>query len=201
MEISKHAEIIPLHFSLYPYYCENSMEMALDILKKLKEKTGFKKMVVFPWGKILSHIMKNTLTKYQCVLCRKTMLKVAERVCESQGAQAIVTGESLGQKASQTLENMSSSSYELKYPVIRPLVGRDKDEIKNLSFTEERHVGCCSATPEMPVTKAFPKRIDKIYREIGLDEKIKQEFDKSVISEAKSKKDIEKVFFTLLGEK
>lgn len=183
---AKHYEIVPVHFSLYPFYCKGSFETMIAVLKYLKKKTKFKEFIIYPHAEILSAVLKseNRLARdYMCVMCRKAMFKAAEKICESEGAAGIVTGESLAQKASQTLQNMAATSSGIKYPMIRPLLGMDKTEIIKLSKgldMPEKHVGCCTATPEWPVTKADAITVENLFSELGLQKIIDENFKKVV---------------------
>jgi len=109
------------------------------------------------------------------------MFKVAELICEQEGATGIVTGESLGQKATQTLVNLGATSRGIHFPIIRPLLGLDKLEIerlsKHLGIWHEVHAGCCYATPKYPRTQADPKVLDGLLNELRIDEMINREFE------------------------
>lgn len=183
---AKHYEIVPVHFSLYPFYCRGSFETMIAVLKYLKRKTKFKEFIIYPHAEILSAVLKsgNRLARdYMCVMCRKAMFKAAEKICDSEGASAIVTGESIAQKASQTLQNMAATSAGIKYPMIRPLLGMDKTEIMKLSKgleMPEKHAGCCTATPEWPVTKADTPAAESLFAELGLQKIIDDNFKKIV---------------------
>ena len=183
---AKRYEIIPVHFSLYPFYCKGSFETMIAVLKYLKKKTKFKEFIIFPHAEILSAVLKseNRLARdYMCVLCRKSMFKAAEKICDSEGTAGIVTGESIAQKASQTLQNLAATSFGIKYPMVRPLLSMDKTEIIKLSKgleMPEKHVGCCTATPEWPVTKAVSETAERIFSELGLQKIIDDNFKKMV---------------------
>ncbi|MEM3402297.1 MAG: hypothetical protein QW179_03895 [Candidatus Hadarchaeales archaeon] len=176
---SRSFEIIPLHFCLYPYTCEENFFTAVEVMKKLKEKVGFEKALVFPWGRILKRILGSG-GRYSCVLCRSGMFKVAEAICEREGAAGIVTGESIGQKASQTIQNLAVTSGGIKLPIIRPLLCRDKVEVvemsRRLGLWEEVHAGCCYATPKHPTTKAKKDVALALAEKIGLESLIFEEF-------------------------
>lgn len=180
--MSKEYDVIPMHMVLYPFYCKGSFEITLGILKKL----GFKKAVFFPYGPILSKIAKRERL-YRCVMCKKVMLRAAELVAKQEGAEAIITGESLAQKASQTLKNMVATSHGVKIPILRPLLALDKDEIikiaKKNDIYFEHHTGCCTITPEMPVTKAELKFAEDLYKELDLDSEIKKQMKKMIVTD------------------
>ena len=156
--------------------------VAMGVLKDLRAKARFEKVIVYPWPRILQAILGNRERRnYACLACRKGMFRVAERVCEREGASGIVTGESLGQKATQTLPNLVATSQGIKFPILRPLLGLDKLEIERLSkrlgIWHEVHAGCCYATPKYPRTQADPRVLDELLDELHIDEAIPKEFE------------------------
>ena len=170
---------LPLHFCLYPYTREETFLVAMKVLEDLKKKTVFEKVIVYPWAKVLDAILKNREKReYTCLVCRKSMFKVAEAICERESAVAIVTGESLGQKATQTLSNLLATSQGIKFPVLRPLLGFDKLEIERLSkrlgIWHEVHAGCCYATPKYPRTRADRKVLDELLDRLEIGKIIDQ---------------------------
>ena len=172
-------EIIPVHFVLHPFYCKGSFDITIDTLKSL----GFKKVILFPFGNILSTIAKEEKF-YQCVMCRKSMFKAAEILAKKHGAEVIITGESLAQKASQTLKNMAATTYGLKIPVLQPLLALDKEEIialsKEYGIYREIHTGCCNITPKRPVTRAEIEESEMIYEDLELEDEVKKAMKKIV---------------------
>jgi thiamine biosynthesis protein ThiI len=103
-----------------------------------------------------------------CVLCKRTMLRVAEKLCQKVGGSAIIMGDSLGQVASQTLQNMNTIEEAVSIPIVRPLVGLDKVDIVRIaekigSFElSNLKVPGCVFVPEKPATRA---RLDDVLRE------------------------------------
>lgn len=171
--LSKQYEIVPLHFCHYPFYCKGSFERMLKVMKVLKEKTGFKETLLFPWAPVLKAVLEKGYKEYMCVICRSAMFRAAEQIAKTEGATAIATGEALAQKASQTLANMAVTSMASDFPIIRPLLGLDKSEIEDMSkklglWTEE-HVGCCTATPEKPKTKAKASVLMAQWKTLDID--------------------------------
>lgn len=173
-------EVLPLHLCLYPYTCEDAFLVTMGVLSDVREKVKFEKAIVYPWSRILRKILGGRDKPYACLACRCSMFRVAEQICEKEGASAIVTGESLGQKATQTLSNLVATSTGIRFPILRPLLGLDKLEIerlsKNLGIWHEVHAGCCYATPKYPRTKAEPAAVEDILKELDLDGLIKEEF-------------------------
>jgi thiamine biosynthesis protein ThiI len=181
--VAKRFDAIPLHFCLSPFASEDSFFLAMNILRDMKKIVGFEKVIVYPWGPILDAITKDDAARsHTCVLCKRGMFKVAEKMCKIEGASAIMTGESLGQKATQTLRNLRATSAGVKFPILRPLLGLDKNEIeaisKKLGIWHERHTGCCYATPRYPTTGTNQKVLDDLFSKLGLDAVIERNFGK-----------------------
>jgi thiamine biosynthesis protein ThiI len=181
--VAKKFDVVPLHFCLYPFARKDSFSLAMKILKDIKGTIGFEKVIVYPWGPILNSITKNDVSKnYTCVLCKRGMFKVAEKICEKEGASAMVTGESLGQKATQTLQNLRATSAGIKFPIFRPLLGLDKNEIetisKKLGIWQAHHAGCCYATPRYPTTGTKHEVLDDLFDELELDTIIERNLEK-----------------------
>ncbi len=180
---SKRFEVIPLHFHIYPYAIKEVSELTINALKSVGKVSEFEKAIIYPWAEVLRVIVeKNDRKEYTCLLCKKSMFKAAELVCEQEGAGGIVTGESLGQKASQTLSNMAAISNGIKFPILRPLLGFDKLEIekisKKLGIWQPRHAGGCRALPRYPRTKATASEIDELFAQLKLTELIRKNFKK-----------------------
>jgi thiamine biosynthesis protein ThiI len=179
--MSRKFDVIPVHFCLYPYTCEETFLITIQTLKNLKDKVKFEKVLIYPWGAILKRILSNREHRhYACLACRKSMFRVAEVFCERENAFAIVTGESIGQKASQTLRNLIATSRGIRFPILRPLLGFDKLEIERLSkklgIWQEVHAGCCYATPKNPRTRADPAALDALLDGLNIKELISKGF-------------------------
>jgi len=162
--------IIPVHFVNAPFSSEGDKEKVLKIVEKLREHVEIDDVVFVPHGHNLLEFSKKCERRFACVLCKRMMFRIAERLSQKLGAEAIVTGEFLGSKASQTLRNLEVISQTVNIPVIRPLLGMDKEEIQIIGRkigTFNRGIGqagCCSITPYKPSTKAS---LEKILEEEG----------------------------------
>ncbi len=128
--------------------------------------------------------------KYELVLFKRFIYKLAERVARAEGASTIVTGESLGQVASQTVENLRSSQSGVKSLILRPLTGFDKEEIISkareigtyeLSIQEYRDV--CSIKIRNPATRAGQKEIDELYRRCSLQKALSRTYKEARVEE------------------
>lgn len=160
-------EVSVLHLDNFPLLREAGRWKALRCWKKLKRLKVVGEAFVLPHGHSLLEFYRKCERRLVCVLCRRQMLRVAERLAEELSASALVTGESLGQVASQTLANLCVEDQAVKIPVLRPLLGFDKEEIVNLSKQIDTYSdsilpsGCC-ANPPKPSTQA---RLEKVLEE------------------------------------
>ncbi len=178
--------VIPIFFDSRPYISDAYVERAKKVYEKLKEYSIGEKfeLIIFPYGRITDFIVKNIPSKYTCVFCKRGMLKIAEEIAIRRNCMGIVTGENLGQVASQTLSNMLAITDATKLPVFRPLLTYDKDEIMELArkiSTYELSIldaGSCTAVPERVATKSFIDEVLKIEEESGFNNIIKEELEK-----------------------
>ena len=113
--------------------------------------------------------------KYDLVLFRRFMLRIAERIAKQEGLQAVVTGDSLGQVASQTLENLSAQESSISLPILRPLLSYDKEEIIALArelgtypISIRFYKDCCSLLAPNPATKANIEKVETLEKELDL---------------------------------
>jgi tRNA uracil 4-sulfurtransferase len=126
------------------------------------------KLIIKDYKEILQKIKNNTDGRYTCVLCKRGMLKIAENIAFKHSADCIITGENLGQVASQTLSNMAVISSDIKIPILRPLLCFDKDDTIKIS----RKIGVfnysiidnlkCSFVPINPATTSKIEFIRKL---------------------------------------
>ncbi len=137
--------------------------------------------------KIQKEIMMKAPEKFRVVLYRRAMVKIANEIAKKENALGLVTGDSLGQVASQTLENLNTVSRASELPVYRPLIGFDKEEIINLSkkigfyeFSSRPYDDCCSLfVPKHPATKSDIETIEKIENKLKLDKLLKEAVKKA----------------------
>jgi thiamine biosynthesis protein ThiI len=156
------ANVIPLYLSTPPYSNEQCAQRAFNVVKFLRGYVPSNKyfLYVAPHGQNLSEIIKRCPRKLTCVLCKRMMYRIACKLAEIKGAKAIVTGESLGQVASQTLANLYVLDAVATMPVFRPLIGMDKNEIENMAkkigFQQIAAIKVkpCGAVPFKPATRA-----------------------------------------------
>lgn len=164
-------ELVLAHFDNRPFTSDKEIEKALSLMRRLDEVLGRKsKKLLVPHGKAQTEFARSCARNMECVLCRRMMLKVAERIADAEGAGFIVTGESMGQVASQTLANILVEERATRLPVLRPLIGYDKVEIERIAKeigTYEISIGpglCCTIAPKKPSTYS---RLPKVLEEEG----------------------------------
>lgn len=170
-----------LHFHSYPYTNIQAKDKVIELAKILSQYCGGLKLNVISVTHIQEAIHKNCDGEYMVTLLRRFMMRIAEKLALRCGAQCIITGESLGQVASQTIEGIASSDGVIeKLPVLRPLCGFDKDEI----IERSRAIGayeisirpfedCCTVfLPKHPVIKPLPEKIAEEESKLNVDELI-----------------------------
>ncbi|MFX0096727.1 MAG: tRNA uracil 4-sulfurtransferase ThiI [Candidatus Hodarchaeota archaeon] len=178
-----------VYFHSYPYVDESPIKRVIDVVKKMKEYvSGYgMRIYIVPQGNILKAIIKRSPRKMLCILCRRSMYRLAEQIAERERAEAIVTGESLGQKASQTLRNLFVETYGMKFPILRPLIGLDKVEIELIAKkidtyeTSIRPTSCCTAVPKYPLTSASLDNVLDVERGIELNHLIEDSLESAEI--------------------
>ena len=153
--------LIPLHFFSFPYTSEQAKEKVIELGNMLTEYCGRMTLEIAPFTHIQEEIRDKCPEEYFTLIMRRFMMRIAQRVARENGAKAIVTGENLGQVASQTMEAMASTQAVIDLPVLQPLIGMDKEEIVALA----RKIGtfetsilpyedCCTVfTPKHPRTR------------------------------------------------
>jgi len=164
-----------VHFYSYPYTSERARDKVVELTKLVSRYAGEVRLHLVPFTDIQMTIYEKCPEKETTVLMRRLMMKIAERIAIEEGAMALITGESLGQVASQTLEALGCTNDAVSMPVFRPLIGFDKDEIMDIA----RRIGtyetsilpyedCCTVfVPKHPVTK--PKLADLRASEAAVD--------------------------------
>ncbi|MGB4592712.1 MAG: tRNA uracil 4-sulfurtransferase ThiI [Coriobacteriia bacterium] len=167
--------VIGVHFSGRPQTDARSEEYALDLCRVLETTGGMARLYVVPFGDLQREISLAAPPDLRILLYRRLMLRVAERIAAAERAKALVTGESLGQVASQTLDNIAAVDPAATMPVLRPLIGNDKQEIMNearaigtFELSTQPHTDCCTLfMPRSPETHASVAQVDA--GEAGLD--------------------------------
>lgn len=165
-----------LHFHSQPYTNRNSQRNTEEIVKVLTRYQFESDLYLVPFVEIQRHIMTQAQAGYRVVLYRRCMLRIAEAVAERINAQALVTGDNVGQVASQTLSNMRAIEEVTLLPVLRPLAGDNKEDIiiqaqkiGTYEISIEPYEDCCSVfVPKHPETKAKLETVHHIESQLDL---------------------------------
>ncbi len=150
-----------VHFHSFPYTSERAKEKVLDLARILSESLCGIRVHVVPFTEIQMQIHEKCHEDYTTIIMRRYMMRIANAIAYKERAQALVTGESIGQVASQTMHALSCTDAVAEIPVFRPLIGFDKQEIINIAekigtyeTSSLPYEDCCTVfTPRHPATK------------------------------------------------
>ncbi len=170
--------IIPVHFFSFPYTSMQAKEKVIELTRILTRYCSRLKLEIVPFTHIQEEIREKCPEELNTVIMRRFMMRLSERIALSNGCKALVTGENLGQVASQTLEAMAVTEECAGLPVLRPVIGLDKQEIVETAVkigTFDTSIlpyeDCCTVfTPRRPKTK--PRLDDILAAESKLDVKL-----------------------------
>ena len=160
--LSKKTEnMILVHGDDRPFTDDREIENFINIARHLKEKiSGNVKAFIVPHGNALSSYKNNCANRFTCVFCKRMLVRYAEKIAERENAVAIIMGDSLGQVASQTLQNLRVVEQAVSLPILRPLIGFDKEDViriaKNIGTYDISILPSdgCTAVPSKPATRA-----------------------------------------------
>jgi len=175
LTMKRGVEIEAVHFHSPPFTSERAKQKVIDLSKKLSAFSGKVKLHIIPFTKIQQTIHDQVPENYTMTSTRRMMLRIADEIREKNEGLALVTGESLGQVASQTLESMQAINDVTNTPVLRPLIAMDKLEIIDIAQKIDTHdisilpyEDCCTIfTPPAPKTR--PKKDKVTYYESFVD--------------------------------
>ena len=171
-----------VHFHSYPILSRASQEKARELASLLTRYQYDSRLFLVPFGQIQQRVVLAVPPPLRVVIYRRLMMRIAERIARQHRAYALVTGEVVGQVASQTLENLANINDVVSMPVLRPLIGMDKDEI----IVEAQRLGtfpvsiipdqdCCTLfTPRHPATKARRVDVEAAEQALPIDEIVQQ---------------------------
>lgn len=167
-----------LHIYALPTPQDALSEKIGELFLKLKETSPSSRLFLAPYHHFLSNAL-SAKPRLELALFRRFMLRLAEALSLEIGAKAIVTGDSLGQVASQTLESLHAASYGLRLVVLRPLAGYDKEEIIRLSkmlglydLSTRDYKDCCSILSRHPIPRPKLEDVEEEWRRLGLDDAV-----------------------------
>ena len=174
--------VLFVHFHSYPILSRASQEKARELAKNLSRFQYRSRLFLVPFGEIQQRVVLAVAPPLRVVIYRRLMVRIAERIARLNRAQALVTGEVVGQVASQTLENMATIGSVASMPVLRPLVGMDKEEITAQAIRLDTYPisiipdqDCCTLfTPKHPATKARRDDVEAAEAALPIEEIVTQ---------------------------
>ncbi len=179
-------------FDNYPFADETTKQRAMEAIKKLSDYAHGKKLKVYvvPHGNDLTDILRNCQRNLTCVLCRRMMYRLAEKIALLEGADAIVTGEIIGEHASQTLVNLRVENQAISdVSILRPLLGINKQEVENLARkigtfdASTKPASCCTGPPPKPRTRARLEEIREAEERLNIEAMISRDLEGATILE------------------
>jgi thiamine biosynthesis protein ThiI len=189
-----------VHFHSYPILSHASIDKVKELAALLTRFQLRSRLYLVPFGGLQQQVLLAVPGPMRVVIYRRLMMRIAERIARARGAQALVTGEVVGQVASQTLENLAVIGSVAALPVFRPLIGMDKDEIT----AEAQRLGtypvsiipdqdCCTLfTPRNPLTRARAADVDAAERALPID---------GMVERATAEAAVEEFEFPVIGSK
>ena len=174
--------LIPVHFFSFPYTSQQAKEKVVELAQILTQYCGKMTIEVVPFTHIQEEIRDKCPEEYFTLIMRRFMMRIAEKIAIDNGARGIVTGENLGQVASQTMEAMMVTRAVTTLPVIQPLIGFDKEQI----IQQSRKIGtfntsilpyedCCTVfTPRHPRTKPRLRDVERVEAALNSDKLVQE---------------------------
>jgi len=183
------ATVVFVHFHSHPYVTQDSVDQVRQLVEILTAYQFESKLYIVPIGEAQQEIVAKTQPSLRVVLYRRLMVRVAESVALREKSQALVTGESLGQVASQTLRNIRVIDEVVKLPILRPLIGMDKEEIIDTAreigtyeISSQPYDDCCSfLTPRNPATGADPKVVEENEAKLDMTKLVGMGLEKATV--------------------
>lgn len=178
LAIKKGCNSVLVYFDNSPFTDETTQQRVLEVTKRLKQHEPEKtfRLYIVPHGADLADILRNCPRNLTCVLCRRMMYRVAEKIALKEGAEAIVTGEIIGEHASQTLKNLRVESEAIsQVTVLRPLIGMNKTEVESIARkigtfdTSTKSASCCTGPPPKPRTQARFEEVLEAERSLNIE--------------------------------
>ena len=173
-----------VYFDNSPFTDETTQQRAVETIKKLKQHSTEKSFRIYlvPHGNDLNDILRNCPRNLTCVLCKRMMYRVAEKIALKEGGEAMVTGEIIGEHASQTLRNLHIESQAVsKTTLLRPLIGMDKTEVESIArkigtFNESaKPAQSCRGPPPKPRTRARLEEVLKAEERLRIESMVERD--------------------------
>ncbi len=180
-------QVVFVHFHSYPYLNKTSQEKVIELVQHLTRYQFVSQLYLVPFGEVQREVVLGAPAPLRVVLYRRLMMRIAQELARQAKARALVTGESLGQVASQTLENLLVVEEASELPIFRPLIGMDKDEITRQAQeigTYETSIipdqDCCQLfIPKWPAVRTTVDQIKKAEARLDIERLVKLALEKT----------------------
>ena len=184
--LRKGVELVYVHFHSFPIVSRTSVYKVMQLVKLLSKYRSPSILYLIPLGEIQTYLRTRVDPRYLIILYRRFMLRIAEKIAEREEASAIVTGESLGQVSSQTLQNLKVIEEAIRIPILRPLIGLDKEEIVDIAkrigtyeISIKPQEDCCTLfVPKRQITAARLEDIKRIEKDLPIKELVESALKK-----------------------
>ena len=178
-------KLVPVHFFSFPYTSEAAKEKVIELARELVPACGPMCLLVVPFTHIQEEMRAKCPEEYFTLVMRRFMMRIADILADQNSCKAIVTGENLGQVASQTMEAMACTRAVTMKPILQPLVGMDKEEIvrhaRNIGTFETSilpYEDCCTVfTPRHPRTKPRLEDVEAAESALDIDSLVQEAVD------------------------
>ncbi|MBD3228109.1 MAG: tRNA 4-thiouridine(8) synthase ThiI [Candidatus Lokiarchaeota archaeon] len=174
--------ILPVFFDAQPYSSEKQNEKIRRLIKLIRKYDPRKNYYYYVCnhGDNLKYLIENAPSRYTCLLCKRLMYRIAEVIAKKENAKGIITGENMGQVASQTLYNLEILDNVINLPIYRPVIGFDKQEIIQIAqnigtfdiSTETADI--CTAVPESPIIRGSINKVKNAESDINIKKLVKK---------------------------
>ena len=184
--LRKGVELVYVHFHSFPIVSRTSIYKVMQLVKLLSKYRSPSILYLVPLGEIQTYLRTRVDPRYLIILYRRFMFRIAEKIAEREKASAIVTGESLGQVSSQTLQNLKVIEEAIRIPILRPLIGLDKEEIVDIAkrigtyeVSIKPQEDCCTLfVPKRQITAARLEDIKRIEKDLPIKELVESALKK-----------------------
>ncbi|MGP4108283.1 tRNA uracil 4-sulfurtransferase ThiI [Virgibacillus sp. L01] len=206
LAMKRGVQLEAIHFHSPPFTSERSKQKVMDLAEQLTEYGNSIKVHVVPFTKLQQHIFREMPDGYAMTIMRRMMLRISEQVCKNESILSMTNGESLGQVASQTMESMNAINEVTNYPIIRPLVAMDKNDIINISrkidtydISIRPYEDCCTIfVPKSPKTKPTREKVSMFESQEDFSALIEETINGIEVVKITNQSDAKKEFEDLL---
>ncbi|PIN85990.1 hypothetical protein COV19_07275 [Candidatus Woesearchaeota archaeon CG10_big_fil_rev_8_21_14_0_10_44_13] len=177
--IDKGVEVVGVHFDNRPFTDARQITKTARICKVI----GIKRLYVVKHGLSMGDIIGKIDRRFTCLMCRRMMFRIAESIAKKEGCDFLITGENMGQVASQTLDNLTVCSKAVKVPILRPILCNDKQETVAIAKeigTYEISIeppGCCRLVPQFPATRSNLRLIEDEEKKFDIAETVSKRME------------------------